>query len=101
MSGKFPFSPYGRLKKTAAKIVFNLGGSLFILRNSSAVCHRRLDLCSHKNPAADAQMDQAPANEENSGTAAVSTSVRFSEWRGLNCYYFTRTFSISTTYMVW
>ena len=45
-------------------------------------------MCLHKNPATVSQMSRAPVNEQNSGVAAVSTSVRFSEWRGLNCYFF-------------
>ena len=41
-------------------------------------------MCLHKNPATVSQMSRAPVNEQNSGVAAVSTSVRFREWRGLN-----------------
>ena len=38
----------------------------------------------HKNPVTVNQMSRAPVNEQNSGGAAISTNVRFCEWRGLN-----------------
>ena len=52
---------------------------------------------------AGSSMRRAPVYAENSGTAAVSTSVRFSEWRGLNSIFYKSNldFSLLRSYIIY
>lgn len=52
---------------------------------------------------AGSSMRRAPVYEENSGAAAASTSVRFSEWRGLNSIFYKSNldFSLLRSYIIY